>query len=195
MIRIAVAATMAVFVLGLAGPPQPTAAGLPVLKEIGTDFQLLGPRGRAFRLKDFRGKVVMLSFGYTHCPDVCPTTLQKLARVRKGLKGKAKDLRLLFITLDPERDTPQVLEKYVAFFGESILGLTGTRQQIKAVAAGFKTVFRKNTGSKSKAGYLISHGDFIYLLDRAGRTRALYHHNTPTWKISADVYALVARRG
>lgn len=165
---------------------------LPVIEEIGGNFQLVGAEMQPVGLRDFRGKVVMLTFGYTHCPDVCPTTLLSMKRLRARLSSNSDRFVVLFVTLDPERDTPGIIGEFVEFFGEGIVGLSGDLRQIRNVTSIYKTTFKK-VNSRGKAGYMISHSDFIYLIDWKGRTRGIYHHNDPLRKISEDVKALLAK--
>ena len=165
---------------------------LPIIKDIGGNFELVGTEMQPVGLRDFRGKVVMLTFGYTHCPDTCPTTMLRMKRLRARLNSNRDRFVVLFVTLDPERDTPRIMGEYVEYFDAGIVGLTGALGQIRNVTSIYKTTFKK-VNSRSKAGYMISHSDFIYLIDGKGRTRGIYHHNEPLQKISGDVQALLAK--
>ena len=125
-------------------------------------------------LSDFRGKVVMIFFGYTHCPDVCPTALQVLAETLKLLpeadRGK---VQVLFITVDPERDGPEITQKYAEYFHPSFLGLTGSPEEIKKVAKDYMVYYGKVEG-QSEGGYLVDHTALIYLIDQKGNLKLLY---------------------
>lgn len=178
----------------LAGVPiiyYSSARDLPVIDGIGGDFTLTGPGGRPFALSETRGKVVMVTFGYTHCPDVCPATLLQMKRLMARLGEAGENFRVLFVTLDPERDTAEVLTNYVGFFGPWVTGLTGSLDQIQDVTGSYRTFFKKSE-SGSKAGYLVAHSDFVYLLDHLGRTRVIYHYNEPLEKMVEDAKLLLA---
>ena len=137
------------------------------------DFTLTDQNGEKVSLSDFRGKPVFLFFGYTHCPDICPITLSVLNGVTKELDGAGDDFKVLFVTVDPERDDPETLKKYVPFFNESFTGLTGTPDEIQDVANSFRAFYMKEE-SASEAGYLMGHTSAIYLLDRNGNVILRY---------------------
>ncbi len=125
-------------------------------------------------LSDFKGKVVLMFFGYTHCPDVCPTALQTLAKTMKLLsEDERKRVQVLFISVDPERDTPEICQKYAQYFYPAFLGLTGSPDQIKKVAKDYM-VFYKKVKSESKTGYLVDHTAYIYLIDPEGTLKLIY---------------------
>lgn len=156
---------------------------------IGGNFILTGTDGRPVSLGDFKGKTVLLFFGYTYCPDVCPTTLYNLTSVRDMLGDKASQFSILFITVDPERDTLKNLQTYETFFGPSVTALRGSSQQTAKVAALYRSSYKKDeTGSASE--YLIGHTDFIFLIDGQGRTRSMYRSHTPAKKIVDDILEL-----
>lgn len=146
--------------------------GNPLEMEI-PDFTLTDQNGEKVSLSDFRGKPVFLFFGYTHCPDICPITLSVLNGVTKELDGASDDFKVLFVTVDPERDDPETLKKYVPFFNESFTGLTGTPDEIQDVANSFRAFYMKED-SGSEAGYLMGHTSAIYLLDRNGNVILRY---------------------
>ncbi|MBS0317944.1 MAG: SCO family protein, partial [Proteobacteria bacterium] len=133
----------------------------------GKDFHLTDHRGRPRTLADFRGKVVMLFFGYTHCPDVCPTSLTNMARVRKLLGPDGSRVQGLFVTLDPKRDTPQVLAQYVPAFDPGFLGLYGDKQATAAAAADFKVFFAAQKPDEG-GNYTIDHSSGIFVFDPQG---------------------------
>ena len=136
----------------------------------GKSLALTGHDGRPRTLADFRGKVVVLFFGYTQCPDVCPTTLAELARVMKSLGADADQVQVLFVTVDPERDTPDILSHYVPAFDPRFLGLYGNLEQTRAVAKEFKVFFEKRPGS-TPGSYTVDHSAQVYVLDKKGRLR------------------------
>lgn len=138
------------------------------------DFTLTDQNGEKVSLSDFRGKPVFLFFGYTHCPDICPVTLSVLNGVSNEIgKPESDEFKVLFVTVDPERDNPETLKKYVPFFNESFIGLTGTPDEIQDVANSFRAFYMKEE-SDSEAGYLMGHTSAIYLLDRKGNVILRY---------------------
>jgi protein SCO1/2 len=139
----------------------------------GKDFRLTDHNGRPRTLADFKGKVVLLFFGYTHCPDVCPTTLAEAAAVMQELGAQADRVHVLFVTVDPVRDTPILLARYVPSFHPTFLGLHGDEQQIAETARDFK-VFSQKTLGASAENYLIDHSAGTFIFDPQGRLR-LYH--------------------
>ncbi|GBC88591.1 SCO1 protein [bacterium HR13] len=143
------------------------------------DFKLTDQEGRQVSLSDYtrQGKIVVIFFGYTHCPDVCPTALTTLASMMKNLKEDERNkVQVLFISVDPERDTPSVLKAYVPFFYPTFVGLTGSQDEIKKVAKEYKVFYRKVKG-ESAAGYLIDHTATIYVVTPDMKIKLLY---TPT---------------
>lgn len=140
------------------------------------DFQLTDHNGRRVRLSDYtkEGKVVLLFFGYTHCPDVCPMALETMAKVIKALKPEeASRVQVLFISVDPERDTLEVLKGYVPYFYPTFIGLTGSEEEIRRVAKEYKAYYRKVEG-ESAGGYLIDHTATIYLITPDMKIKLLY---------------------
>lgn len=154
----------------------------------GGDFTLVDHHGKARRLADFQGKVVALFFGYTHCPDVCPVTMAEYAAVMKTLGDKAKDVQVLFVSLDPERDTPALLSQYVPAFNPAFVGLTGTPQQVDAVAKQYKVIYQKQG---SGANYTLDHSAGSYLLDRKGRLRVLENYGAAPSVLTKDINTLI----
>lgn len=151
---------------------------------VGGPFALHDQAGQRRELAEFKGRLVLLYFGYTFCPDVCPTDL---AALREALQLHGDDLRVLFVTLDPERDTPAQLGAYLAHFDARIIGLTGSAQEVRAVADRYKAYYAR-VPLKGSQGYLIDHTAGIYLLDRDGT----YRGNFPSG-ISAEVITRVLR--
>jgi protein SCO1/2 len=162
------------FVILLAGcnksdePPLPTHA-VDVswrYEQAAADFHLTDSGGKVRSLSDFRGKVVVLFFGYTHCPEVCPTTLADLAQVMRMLGTDAEKVQVLLVTLDPERDTPELLAKYVSSFNPSFLGLYGDAQATAQAAKVFSVNYEKHA---EKNGYTLDHSDGTFLIGKSGR--------------------------
>ena len=134
---------------------------------IGGPFTLTDQNGRPRTERDFRGKWTLVYFGYTYCPDVCPTTLQDMAIALRRLGPKAQEIAPLFITLDPERDHPAVLRKYLAAFGPEFVGLTGTPKEIASVAHAYRVYFAKHP--LPGGGYSVDHASTIYLMNPEGQ--------------------------
>ncbi|NOT69141.1 MAG: SCO family protein [Methylophilaceae bacterium] len=146
--------------------------------------------GNVRHLADFKGKVVALFFGYTHCPDVCPTTLSELAQAMKLLGKRNVETQVLFVTLDPERDTQQVLAKFVPFFNSRFIGLYGTSEQIAEAAKNFKVYFAKQEVTE-KSGYSIDHSAGIYLFDKSGKIRIYLKYGQSAEEIAHDIGTLL----
>lgn len=148
----------------------------------GKEFALTGHDGKPRTLADFRGKAVVLSFGFAHCPDICPTTLADMAGAMTALGADAARVQVLFVTLDPERDTAEVLAKYVSAFNPAFLGLYGGPEATQRVAKEFKVFYEKRAGS-TPGSYSLDHSAQSYVLDPDGRLRLLVRHD----RISADL--------
>jgi protein SCO1/2 len=140
------------------------------------DFKLTDDQGKAVSGADYRGKVVLLYFGYTHCPDVCPLTLAQLHVVMQRLGTLADGARILFVSVDPTRDTPAVLHAYVHAFDPRAVGLTGDPRVIEALVKRYRSAFTREPAS-SDGNYEVSHSSAIYIFDRGGNARVL---STPT---------------
>lgn len=136
---------------------------------IGGPFSLEDSSGKTVTDRDFRGKYMLVYFGYTYCPDVCPTTLNAVADALDKLGPKAKDLRPIFITIDPERDTPDVIKQYTAAFSPALIGLTGTLDQITGVAKEYRVYFAKHVTGPGPNDYSMDHSSIIYLMGPDGR--------------------------
>ncbi|TZG11727.1 SCO family protein [Comamonas thiooxydans] len=154
------------------------------------DIPLTDVHGKKRSLKDFSGKVVAVFFGYTQCPDVCPTTLQELLEVKQALGADGDKLQAVFVSLDPERDTPEVLKAYLANFDESFVGLSGTVEEIAAVAKDFKIFFKKVPG-KVDGTYTLDHSAGTYLFDPQGRLRVYERYGAGPQLLTQDVKALL----
>ncbi|MGB2815839.1 MAG: SCO family protein [Burkholderiaceae bacterium] len=154
------------------------------------DFRLTDFNGKPRSLADFRGKVVVVFFGYTQCPDVCPTTLSDMAEVKKRLGPDGEKLQVIFVTLDPDRDTSQVLSQYVPGFDPSFIGLSGTREETAAVAKDFKVFYQKVPG-KTETSYTLDHTAGSYVFDREGRLRLFLRHAGAVDPIVDDLKKLI----
>lgn len=156
------------------------------------NFRLVDDSGKVRTLQDFRGKVVILTFGYTNCPDVCPTTLSELAKVRRSLGAHAQDVQVLFVTLDPKRDTPKVLRRYLHEFDPTFIGLHGTNKQIAKTAYKFRIIFQKEK-SKSRSTYTVYHMSGSYVFDTKGRPRLFVGVEKPE-DLAKDIEVLINDR-
>jgi len=154
------------------------------------DFALTDAGGARRSLADYRGKVVVLFFGYTHCPDVCPTTLAQLAQARHLLGADAGRVQVLFVTLDPELDTPQLLSRYVPAFDPSFVGLSGSNTQIEGAAREFKVFFQKVPGPTPDS-YTLDHTSGSFVFDPQGRVRLFVRDGAPADQIASDLKRLL----
>lgn len=160
----------------------------------GKSLALTGHDGKPRTLADFRGKVVVLFFGYTQCPDVCPTTLAEVARAVKTLGADADRVQVLFVTLDPERDTPQILAQYVPAFDPRFLGLYGDLEATQAVAKEFKVFFEKRPGS-TPGSYSIDHSAQVYVFDKKGQLRLFVRQTRIATDLAHDLRLLLQEAG
>ncbi|MCG8027230.1 MAG: SCO family protein [Candidatus Thiodiazotropha taylori] len=161
--------------------------------EIGGDFMLTDHNNDTFRLSQLRGKLVMLSFGYTYCPDICPTELAKLAVVFDTLKEQSDRLQGLFVSLDPDRDTPAVLSDYVDYFNSEFVGLTGTETAVDEVARQYRVKYQRN--HKDGGAYSIDHSANLYLIDRKGALAAVIPYGMPVEHIVDVVRGMLSGDG
>jgi protein SCO1/2 len=155
------------------------------------DFQLSDATGQARSLKDFKGKAVVVFFGFTQCPDVCPTTLTELAQVKKLLGKDGERVQGVFITVDPERDTPDVLKAYMANFDPSFVALRPTQEQLAAVAKDFKVYYKKVEG-KTPTSYTMDHSAASYVYDPQGRLRLYTRYGSGAQALADDLKLLLA---
>ena len=157
---------------------------------MNTSFKLRDFNGRLRSLEDFKGKVVVLFFGFTHCPDICPTTMTDLKKTMNLLKDKASGVQVIFITLDPARDTEDVLKKFIPTFNSSFLGLTGSESEIDKVTTQFK-IFYKKVNDGSKAGYTIDHSAGLYVIDKNGKVKLHLSYGEKPEDIASDLEKLI----
>ena len=169
--RAILAALAAVALLSGCGQQAPSFKGADVTgASFGRDFALTGHDGKPRTLADFRGKAVVLFFGYTQCPDVCPTTLAELAEVMKQLGPDADRVQVLFVTVDPDRDTAQLLAQYVPAFNPAFLGLYGDADAIARTAKEFRVFYQKQPG-RTPGTYTVDHSAGTFVFDPQGRLR------------------------
>jgi protein SCO1/2 len=160
--------------------------------DFGRSFSLTDHHGKPRTLADFRGRLLVLSFGFTHCPDVCPTTLADTAAALKQLGADAARVQVAFITVDPERDTGEVLAKYVTAFHPEFLGLRGDAAATQQAAKEFKIFYDKRAGGAPGA-YSMDHSAQSYVLDAQGRLRLLVRHDRLGQDLAEDLRTLIAR--
>jgi protein SCO1/2 len=160
----------------------------------GRELALTGHDGKPRTLADFRGRIVVLFFGYTHCPDVCPTTLVDMAAVMKQLGGDAARVQVLFATVDPERDTPEVLSKYVPAFDARFLGLSGDAAATQRAAQEFKIFYEKRPGA-TPSSYTVDHSAQSYVIDPQGRLRLFVRQERIAPDLADDLRTLLKQAG
>lgn len=161
----------------------------------GANYQQPGPlqdqNGKSRELSDFKGKVIVVFFGYTQCPDVCPTTMAELAGVKKQLGPDGDKVQGVFVSIDPERDTPEVLKAYMSSFDPSFVALRGTPEQTAAFAKAFKVFYAKVPG-RTTGSYTMDHTAGSYVLDTKGRVRLFVRYGAGPQALEADLRTLIA---
>ncbi len=160
--------------------------------DYASGFDLTDADGQRRRLTDFAGKVTVVFFGFTHCPDVCPTTLLELAAVKKALGADGERVQGVFITVDPERDTPALLKAYVDNFGAGFVALRGTADETRAVAKSFKVFYAKVPGS-TESSYSMDHTAGSYIFDAQGKIRLFTRYGTGAEALTHDLKLLLAK--
>ena len=174
---------------GMSEQTQPDPAG-GVEHQPATEFSLTDQDGKPFHLSQLRGKAVLLFFGYTHCPDACPTTMAKLARVFKQLGPDADKVVVVFVSVDPDRDTTNVLKNYLAYFRMRSIGLTGTKQEIDEVVKQYGARYEIEQ-SDSAAGYHVNHSTDLYLLNQKGELAKTFAYAAGTQEIADGVIRVI----
>lgn len=160
------------------------------LAGIGGDFTLTDHNGQRFQLQQQRGKVVLLFFGYTFCTEACPVALAKVNQVYAMLGDQQKQVQTVFVSVDPQRDTPAVLKDFLAYFSVGAIGLTGTKEEIDAVVKQYQAHYEIGA-SDSAAGYHVSHSTYLYAIDRRGVVRGRFKHTDTPEAIAAGVKQLI----
>ena len=155
------------------------------------DFSLTDHNGRKRSLADFKGKVVAMFFGYTHCPDICPTTLSDFAAALQQLGPQAERVQVIFVTVDPRRDTPDLLKQYVPAFNPGFLGMYADEESLRVLAKEYKVVYQK-TSVKAADDYLIDHSAGTYVYDPKGRLRLLMPYGSSPEAIAHDLKVLLS---
>lgn len=176
--------SLALLALAGCGPEAPKLHGMDLSGMPDGDFQLQDTDGQPRRLADYRGQPVMLFFGFTQCPDICPTALTRAVEIKGLLGADAAKLRVLFITVDPERDTPEILRAYTQAFDPGFIGLRGDAQQTRAAAQSFKVFYQKvPTGSS----YTMDHTALTYVIDAEGKLRIALRHQQTAQECADDL--------
>jgi protein SCO1/2 len=152
-------------------------------------IELVKSNGETFKLSDQKGKAVLLFFGYTSCPDVCPTTLAELKSAMEGVKA-AEQVQVVFISVDPKRDTPEKIQQYVNNFNENFIGLSGSMSELETIWSDYG-IFREEVQSDSAFGYTVNHTARVYLIDLDGNLRLSYGFQTPAEDITHDLNLLL----
>ncbi len=160
------------------------------------DFQLSDQDGKAFQLSQMRGKAVLFSFGFTHCPNICPTTLSDLAKVYQALPAKDRNkVQILFVSVDPQRDKPETLRSYVPYFNESFIGLTGTESQLSEMAKAYGAYYELVHDSPANPDlYTVNHSALTYLISPDGKWKLLYNFDqlSDSKKMTKDIERVLA---
>ena len=189
-LKIAAVATLSVALAGCFGEkPQFKAIDI-TGADYARDFQLTDHNGQARSIKDFKGKVVVVFFGFTQCPDVCPTSMAELAEVKKLLGKDGERLQGLFVTVDPERDTPQVLKAYMANFDPTFLALTAPPDKLAELAKNYKIYYKKVDG-KTPGSYSMDHSAGSYVYDAQGNVRLYTRYGSGAQALASDVQLLL----
>lgn len=177
-----------------AGPAAPAFKGIDLTgAEYARQLNLTDQDGRARSLADFKGKVVVVFFGYTQCPDVCPTTMAEVAEVKRSLGVDGDKVQGIFVTLDPERDTAQLLKAYLASFDASFVALRGSEEQTQAAAREFKVFYAKVPG-KTPEHYTLDHTAASFLFDTEGRVRVYERYGAGAQPLADDIKLLLAEK-
>ena len=162
--------------------------------DFAKDFALTDHNGQARTMADFKGKVVVIFFGYTQCPDVCPTSMTELAEVKKLLGSNADKLQGLFVTVDPARDTPELLKAYMANFDPTFLALRAEPDKLEPIAKHFKIYYKKVEG-KTPTSYTMDHSAGSYVYDTQGRVRLFTRYGSGAAALASDIKMLLASGG
>lgn len=184
---IAVAISLAIL---FAKPPRFNGTSYSEPYPIAPQIELTKSNGETFRLSDQKGKIVLLFFGYTSCPDVCPTTLAELNLVMGDLGNKAESVEVVFVSVDPERDTPEKIQEYVEHFNPGFVGLSGSADELQNIWTNYG-VYREKAESDSALGYIVNHTARTYLIDADGNLRLSYGFQTPVEDIVSDLKTLL----
>ena len=159
--------------------------------EVGGDFSLTDHNGQAFELAQLRGKVVLLFFGYTHCPDICPTELASMAQFSRSLGVHSEKIQILFVTVDPARDTPSRLKQYVHYFSKNIIGLSGSDQEIEVVKEAYHVQSQIYRANEQAQTYSVDHSAKLYVIDQTGKLVNIVPYGFPITQVATIVNDLL----
>jgi cytochrome oxidase Cu insertion factor (SCO1/SenC/PrrC family) len=159
---------------------------------VGGPFSLTDQDGRKVTDKDFRGHYMLVFFGYTYCPDLCPTELQVMSAALDNLGAKADDIQPIFITFDPQRDTPEVLKQYVSNFHPRLVGLTGTPEEIAVAAKAYRVFYNRLEDTSGPDTYLMDHSTITYLMDKQGKFLKHFSYSTDAAALAQDLEKLIS---
>ncbi|MCX6018624.1 MAG: SCO family protein [Chloroflexi bacterium] len=173
----------------IARPPQSaTPGGIPVGDyRTVSDFELTDQNGRQVKLSDFRGRPVLLAFGYTQCPDVCPLTLADFKQIKRNLGADADRVAFVLVSIDPARDTPEVMQRYLAVFDSKFIGLTGPDARIRSITDQFDASYEKQKPDAKSGSYSVAHTSFMYLFDAQNKWQLTYPFQSPAEIIAQDI--------
>jgi protein SCO1/2 len=189
--RFALSALAASFLVAACTESKPQFSAIDLTgADYAKDFQLPDHNGQLRSLKDFKGKLVVLFFGYTQCPDVCPTTMAEIAEAKKLLGPDGDKLQALFVTIDPDRDTPALLKAYMANFDPTFLALRGSPEQLAAMAKDFKVYYKKVEG-KTPTSYTMDHSAASFVYDTQGRLRLYTRYGSGPQVLASDLKLLL----
>ena len=189
----ALALAVSLMVLSACSEPKPAFKGVDITgADYANELNLTDQNGQVRKLKDFSGKLVVVFFGYTQCPDVCPTTMQELAEVKRLLGPDGDKLQAVFVTVDPERDTTELLKAYVENFDASFVALRPTQEQLPAIAKEFKIYFKRVEG-KTPTSYTMDHSAGSYTFDTQGRVRLFNRYGTGAPALAEDFKLLLKK--
>lgn len=155
------------------------------------DFRLDSTLGEPMALSDFADRYTVLYFGYTTCPDICPTTLAELGRAEQLLGDVAERVQVIFVTVDPERDTPTRMRDYLAYFSPTFVGMSGSLEQTEAIASQFGVVYEKKYATESATDYLLDHSAAVIVLDPQRRPQIMFPYGVTAAQIAADLQNLI----
>jgi protein SCO1/2 len=163
---------------------QPQGSGVAL---VGGPFSLTDQDGRRVTEKDFLGRYMLVFFGFTYCPDICPTELQVMTAALDAMGPAAEKIQPVFVSVDPERDTPEVMKAYVANFGPRLIGLTGTPEEIAAMAKAYRVYCAKAANQNAPGDYLMDHSSIIYLMDEDGSFVKHFAYTTDVEKLTSEL--------
>ncbi len=187
----ACALLLATTLLGACSESKPSFASIDITgADYAKGFELTDHNGKLRHLTDFQGKVVLMFFGYTQCPDVCPTTMTEMLEIKKSLGADGERLQALFVTVDPERDTPELLKAYMENFDPSFLALRATPEQLVALTKDYKIYYKKVEGS-TPTSYSMDHSAGSYLYDPKGQLRLFARYGSPKEALTKDIQILL----